>query len=89
MLKKLFVLLFITAVLLSGIVIVRTVLFVPKKLSPLEPVAYAIDEQTVVRHMSEAITIPTVSFGTNENTPREPFENFITWLADTYPILHR
>jgi hypothetical protein len=61
--KKLFVLLFITAVLLSGIVIVRTILFVPKKLSPLEPVTYAIDEQTVIRHMSEAITIPTVSFG--------------------------
>ena len=88
MLKKLLALLFISAVLLSGIVIIRTALFVPKKLSSPEPVAYAIDEQSIVRHMSEAITFPTVSFENDENTPREPFENFITWLAETYPLVH-
>ncbi len=88
MLKKLFALLFITVVVVSGIVIIRTILFVPKTLSPLEPVTYAIDEQSITRHMSEAITFPTVSFGGGKPIPREPFEGFIAWLAETYPLVH-
>jgi len=86
--KKLFALLFIAAIIVSAVVVIRTALFVPKELPPLEPVVFAIDAQSITRHMSEAITFPTVSYGNDENTPTEPFENFITWLAETYPLVH-
>lgn len=88
MLRKLFVTLLLAVVIVAIVVIVRTALFIPPVFAPQEPVSYEIDEQSVVRHMSEAITFQTVSFGNDDNTPREPFENFIAWLAETYPLVH-
>jgi len=88
MLRKLLTVLAIAVIVVIAIVITRTVLFVPQLHSPETSKSYAINEQSVVRHMSEAITYPTVSFGGKENTPREPFENFIAWLAEAYPLVH-
>ena len=88
MLRKLLGLLVITIVAITATVIVRTILFIPQNHPPQASVSYPVDEQSLATHMSEAITYPTVSFGNEENTPREPFEGFITWLARTYPLVH-
>ena len=88
MLRKLFALFFLTIVVVTAVVVTRTLLFVPELVAPQKPELYVIDEKSVARHMSEAITFPTVSFGNDTPTPREPFENFIAWLAQTYPMVH-
>ena len=88
MIRKLLKVLFLSVAFIAVVVVIKTMLFVPPTLEPQQAVSYKIDEQSIVRHMSEAITIPTVSHGDNDNTPREPFEDFITWLAETYPLVH-
>ncbi len=88
MLRKLLGLLFIAIVAIAAIVVIRTLLFVPQEQPPQESVSYPLDEAGIVRHMAGAITFPTISTGNETDTPREPFENFIAWLAETYPLVH-
>jgi len=88
MLRKLITFLLIVVAVIAAVVVTRTMLFVPQIQTAQTPVSYVIDEQAVVSHMSEAITFQTVSYGDDKNTPREPFESFIAWLAETYPLVH-
>ena len=88
MLCKLVSLFFIVTIASAAIVIVRTVLFVPQEYPPQEPVSYPLDEAGIVRRMSEAVTFQTVSYGSEKDTLREPFEKFIAWLAESYPLVH-
>ncbi len=88
MIGKILKALFLGVVLIAVVVVIKTMLFVPPTLEPRQSVSYVIDEQSIVRHMSEAITFQTISHGDDSNTPREPFEDFIAWLAETYPLVH-
>jgi len=63
-------------------------MFVPQAHMPRTPRSYMLDEQTVARHMSESIRFATVSAGIGNSSSREPFEDFISWLAETYPLVH-
>ncbi len=88
MLRKLLIVVLIVVVVLAVVIVTRTLLFIPPVLTAQKPQSFLIDEASIVRHMSEAITFPTISFGNAENTTREPFENFIAWLAETYPLVY-
>ncbi len=75
-------------VVVIAVVVVRTMSFVPAEKEEVKLVDHTLDLQSISQHMAEAIRYKTISFGEGLDTPREPFEGFIGWLAETYPQVH-
>ncbi len=87
--KKTLLIILVTAVfLITAVVFVRTLLFVPQQQATSQSVPELVAAENLVEHMSQAVAFRTISFASTEETPREPFEHFIAWLAETYPAVH-
>ena len=67
---------------------VRTALNKPKKLPGKADALPAVDKQAAVRHLQEAIRIPTVSMVEEYADNEQPFLDYRDWLEKTYPLLH-
>lgn len=72
---------------LSAIVVVRTVIHVPDTQQKVDSVTIELDEMLVAEHLSEAIQFATVSHQDPAQRDQQAFENFILWVATTYPEL--
>ena len=72
-------------VLLTGVVVVRTMLHQPEALEAVERQTIALDEDLVAQHLGEAIRFKTVSHQLAEDFEPEVFEAFIDWVKSTYP----
>ncbi len=82
--KRGFILLACTLVLLAGVVVIRTLLHRPEPLPAIEPQQIELDEQTIARHLAEAVRFETVSHQQAEAFEAEEFEAFIAWAIETY-----
>lgn len=67
---------------------IRTALNKPKKLPGKADELPVIDKAAAVRHLQEAIRIPTVSMVEEYVDNEQPFLDYRDWLAETYPLLH-
>ena len=70
---------------LTAIVVVRTMMHQPESLADVARVDVVIDEQTVARHLAEAVRFKTVSHQNPADFDSSQFEGFIEWVIDTYP----
>jgi carboxypeptidase PM20D1 len=75
-------------VLLAVVIVVRTLMHRPHEQAVLQTVEIELDEDQSARHLSEAIQLPTVSHQNPADRDGQAFENFIAWVAGTYPELH-
>jgi len=72
---------------LTGVLLVRTLLHTPLTDQQIATVEIALDEETIAEHLSAAITFPTVSPQREQDFDAAAFEDFISWVAATYPTL--
>ena len=72
-------------VLLTGVIVVRTMLHQPEALEAVERQTIALDEDVIAQHLGEAIRFRTVSHQRAEDFEAEVFEAFIDWVKYTYP----
>lgn len=82
--KRGFVLLAGVLVLLTAVVVVRTLLHSPEPLPAMDTQVVELDEQTIARHLAEAVRFRTVSHQQADAFEAEEFEAFIAWVIDTY-----
>ncbi len=83
--KKILMVLLGLVVLLTGVVVVRTMLHQPEVLEPVDRQTIALDEDLIAQHLGEAIRFRTVSHQRAEDFEPEVFEAFIGWVKQTYP----
>ncbi|MCH7742845.1 MAG: M20/M25/M40 family metallo-hydrolase [Proteobacteria bacterium] len=88
MIKRTLVLAGSVIVLLSVVVVVRTLMHRPIEQKVLQQVEIELDENLVAQHLSEAIQIATVTHQNLKDRDQQAFEDFISWVAATYPELH-
>lgn len=80
---------FILFIILSPFLIVRTLLTKPKSGNiTAKQFDYELDKDTIAKHLSEAVKIPTVSM-TSPEYPPQPFYDLKNYLENTYPTLHK
>jgi len=71
------------------VIVTRTLLHTPNNLVEVNRVDIALDKHLAAQHLSEAIQFQTVSHQIAEHRDQQAFENFINWVATTYPLLHQ
>lgn len=75
----------IAILLLCAVVVGRTLLnVVPESAGNREVEDVAVNEQRLLRHMSEALQFKTVSYQ-SQDLPVKEFEGFISWVVESYP----
>lgn len=77
-------------VLLSAIVVIRTLQFVPQQHASSQSTLLDIVPHgpTLSQHLSEAIQFQTISHDDAKQRDDESFHRFIAWLSTTYPTVH-
>lgn len=73
---------------LSIVVVVRTILHTPVPMTDVTPVTINIDEGQAARHLSESITFKTISNQSSVDKDETAFIGFIQWVKDTYPLVN-
>ncbi|MFU8815417.1 MAG: M20 family peptidase [Pseudomonadales bacterium] len=68
-----------------AVLLVRTFSYSPEAVLPAEAAVIELDEQRVLRHLSEAVRFQTVSRESPEPIDAEAFEGFLVWMQATYP----
>jgi len=68
--------------------LVRAIFFRPKKAQVREFPDEQVDEARVVKALSEAIAIPTISYPEKERVDWEQFARFHAFLEERYPLIH-
>ena len=85
----------IVKVLLTALIVIivvitaKTVSFTSKQVKAEPAEDFPIDAQSVVRHLSDAIKIPTITFGNDAEFKGAEFLKFHSYLERTYPRLHQ
>lgn len=67
------------------LVLGRTLWATPTDPAQTVPVEHALNRDRIVEHLSAAIRIPTISHEDPAQRRSEPFANFVSWVAHTYP----
>ena len=75
-------------VVVTMVVVVRTITHRPLPLADVARVDIDLDANLIAKHLSEAIQIATVSHQNPSDSDRKAFDDFIDWVAATYPELH-
>jgi carboxypeptidase PM20D1 len=83
--KKLLLALLLVLLVMTVLVLARTARHTPQQVESLTQLEIALDEERIAAHLSEAIQFQTVSHGNPEQIDSEAFEEFIAWVATTYP----
>jgi len=92
--KKLLLLLFAVVLIVGTIVVYRAATYQPVEAAAsgarvaAKP-AVPVDADGIARRVGEAIRFRTISQSPPLVTEAQPFEDFIAWMATTYPELHR
>jgi carboxypeptidase PM20D1 len=71
------------------IMIVKTISFTSKQVKAESADNFSVDTKSVVRHLSGAIKIPTISFENEADFKGTDFLKFHNYLEQTYPRLHK
>jgi carboxypeptidase PM20D1 len=87
--KRIFLILLTIIGLLVAVVFIRTVLHTPADIESVQAVSIEINENKIAQHLSEAIQFATISNQDPSLKNQAAFENFITWLSNTYPETER
>ena len=79
------------AVLIAIIItmLVKTIFFTSKQVKAEPADEFSLDAKSVVRHLSDAIQIPTISFENEADFKGADFLKFHKYLERTYPRLHK
>lgn len=73
---------------LAGVVVGRAFMMQSVQIAATPVTDISIDTQAAARHLSQAIQIPTISFGVQAPLSKDDFERFHAFLAETYPKTH-
>lgn len=91
MLKKILLSVLVVGVALVLVVVTRAAFFNPAeqgvKLSL--PILAEVNKQQVAERLSQAIKIKTISYDNPKQINKQPFDQFVNWLAVTYPQVHQ
>jgi carboxypeptidase PM20D1 len=87
--KKLIKALLAVLIVIIGIMIVKTISFTSKQVEAEPADEFSVDAKKVVRHLSDAIQIPTISFENEAQFKGTEFLKFHKYLERTYPRLHK
>lgn len=79
----------VIALLFVAVIIFRTISFSAAPELPQTPFSLQLDEQRLVRNMSQAITFKTVSTGDAQTQDYQAFDEFIEWLPRRYPEVYQ
>ena len=83
--KKMFAVFGGLVVVVVIVVLVRTLLFTAQEVNSPEQVSLSVDANRITQHMVEAIRFKTISVAIEQTPDYLPFENFVTWVVQTYP----
>lgn len=86
--QKVLLAVLLLVVVIGTLLVVRTSLHRPVQDEAIPRIEIEIDEQRVANHLSEAVQIRTVSHQRAVDWEAEAFEEFIAWVARTYPEVH-
>ena len=86
--KRLFALLGLLLLLLTAVVLVRTLLFASRQPAAEVPVEIPLDLERAAGHLATALTFPTISYLEPERIEPQAFRDFHLFLEQTYPIVH-
>lgn len=76
-------------VVLVIVIVTRTLAFIPQDYTPAKNITMVSpDANTIASHLSQAIQIKTISFDNVDARDHAAFQQFIDWLANTYPEVH-
>ena len=67
------------------LVVIRTVMHRPAESEPVSQLTIELDEELIGAHLGEAIRFRTVSHQNSDAFEADVFEDFIAWVAETYP----
>ncbi len=86
--KRVALILLAFVVVLSGVVILRTVLYKPDASKIFETVEISVDGDRIAQNLSQAIRFKTISHQDPAQFEPLAFEGFATWLEAAYPEVH-
>ncbi len=89
MLKTLIKALLAVLIVILVVMIVKTFFFTSKQVKAEPADVFSVDAKNVVRHLSDAIQIPTISFENEADFKGADFLKFHKYLERTYPQLHK
>jgi carboxypeptidase PM20D1 len=72
----------------SALVIIRTITFTTRQIHPPAAEPLKLDQNAIVRRLSEAIQFKTVSFEAVTDSNPDPFRNFHVFLVKSFPRVH-
>ena len=87
--KRIFNVLALSALALLSVIVIRALLHTPKITDQVERVDYALDEGLILAHLSESIQFQTISHQGSLDLNADDFDNFQTWVSQTYSQLHQ
>lgn len=71
------------------ITLIRAAFYKPKKKNFTPLPEEKVDLDRYVKNLQKAISIPTISYATDEEYDWKPFEDFHSFLEETYPLFHK
>jgi carboxypeptidase PM20D1 len=86
--ELIFTLIGLALVLLLGVLLVRTLLFVSRQAQDFTAVDFPGDGEQAVRRLAGALSFATVAYEDPEKFIAATFRDFHAWLAETYPAVH-
>jgi carboxypeptidase PM20D1 len=86
--KKILGALALAVLVLTAVVVVRTLAFTPREVEPVERVDVAVDAAGVTARLSEALQFRTISHQQPTPIDSAAFEQFQSFLEQTYPDVH-
>jgi carboxypeptidase PM20D1 len=86
--KRFFIATAVFIILLVVVIVVRTLMHQPSAALDIEQVEIELNETELAQNLSESIRFKTVSFQLPEYKNRSQFTDFISWVHDTFPLVH-
>lgn len=88
MIRRLALALLAALVVLAGVLAWRAVSFVAPELARVDAAAQPLDANRLAAHLSQAVRLRTVSPQPPQPPDAAAFDEFVAWLAATYPLAH-
>ena len=85
--KKILFYSFSIIVMVAVVVVIRTLMLQPQPMATITPANIELDQDLLASHLAEAIRFQTISHGDPLKWQAKPFDDFISWVEETYPLV--
>mgnify|MGYP001161877788 FL=1 len=87
--KKIIKVSFAILIVIVAVMLIKTLSFTSRQIKTEPAGDFSVDEKNVSRHLSGAITIPTISYENETDSKGKVFLNFHKYLERTFPRVHK